>query len=59
MTYSQIKKTLKLNLTQDQDESCQLLERMGRRFCVDYGYANAEFVIEEMAFETEIPLYMN
>jgi len=44
---------LELETTPEQDLACLKLEEMGYRFCVDYGYQNAQVKLEQ-AYEERL-----
>lgn len=42
--YGEYHRILRLRTTETQDRCCLYLEGKGLRFCVDYGYQNAEAI---------------
>lgn len=46
--YGRMRDMLDLPTTAEQDAACVKLERLGKRFCVDFGYENAEAVLESV-----------
>jgi len=45
--YTSIMRHVNIPVTLAQHEACRVLEALGKRFCVDYGYENAEGILAD------------
>ena len=45
--YDEIRLSLCLQTTPEQDELCRMAEKIGLKFCVDFGIDNAEKMIDQ------------